>query len=91
MPRTGTAAGDYSLREEQMPFGFDEARDGLLLSFHESCVSAFCGGLHIRPVDANGPDIVSNGLAVSGTAHWMFDRELIGLDDPADPRVATGK
>lgn len=36
---------------------------------------------HIRPVGANGPDIVSNGLALSGTAHWMFDRGLIGLDD----------
>jgi len=36
---------------------------------------------HIRPVEANGPDIVSTGLALSGTAHWMFDRGLIGLDD----------
>lgn len=36
---------------------------------------------HIRPVDANGPDILSNGLALSGTAHWMFDRGLIGLAD----------
>jgi putative restriction endonuclease len=36
---------------------------------------------HIRPVDANGPDIVSNGIALSGTAHWMFDRGLISLDD----------
>jgi putative restriction endonuclease len=36
---------------------------------------------HIRPVEANGPDIVSNGLALSGTAHWMFDRGLIGLND----------
>jgi putative restriction endonuclease len=36
---------------------------------------------HIQPVEANGPDIVSNGLALSGTAHWMFDRGLIGLDD----------
>jgi putative restriction endonuclease len=36
---------------------------------------------HIRPVEANGPDIVSNGLALSGTAHWMFDRGLIGVDD----------
>jgi putative restriction endonuclease len=24
---------------------------------------------HTRPVEANGPDIVSNGLALSGTAH----------------------
>ena len=36
---------------------------------------------HIRPVQANGPDIVSNGLALSGTAHWMFDRGLISLSD----------
>ena len=36
---------------------------------------------HIRPVDKNGPDIVSNGLALSGTAHWMFDRGLISLSD----------
>lgn len=36
---------------------------------------------HIRPVEANGPDIVSNGLALSGTAHWMFDRGLIGVDE----------
>lgn len=36
---------------------------------------------HIRPVEASGPDILSNGLALSGTAHWMFDRGLISLDD----------
>jgi len=36
---------------------------------------------HIRPVEHDGPDIVSNGLALSGTAHWMFDRGLIGLDE----------
>jgi putative restriction endonuclease len=36
---------------------------------------------HIRPVEANGPDIISNGLALSGTAHWMFDRGLISLAD----------
>ena len=36
---------------------------------------------HIRPVEANGPDILGNGIALSGTAHWMFDRGLIGLSD----------
>ncbi len=36
---------------------------------------------HIRPVEANGPDTVSNGIALSGTAHWMFDRGLISLAD----------
>ncbi|MEQ8266980.1 MAG: HNH endonuclease [Parvibaculum sp.] len=36
---------------------------------------------HIRPVQENGPDVVNNGLALSGTAHWMFDRGLISLND----------
>ncbi|WP_426425616.1 HNH endonuclease [Bradyrhizobium genosp. A] len=36
---------------------------------------------HIRPVEAHGPDIISNGIALSGTAHWMFDRGLISLAD----------
>jgi putative restriction endonuclease len=36
---------------------------------------------HIRPVERNGPDIVNNGIALSGTVHWMFDRGLIGLAD----------
>ncbi len=36
---------------------------------------------HIRPVEHNGPDIASNGVALSGTAHWMFDRGLLGFTD----------
>lgn len=36
---------------------------------------------HIRPVEHGGPDSVRNGLALSGTAHWMFDRGLIGFKD----------
>ncbi len=36
---------------------------------------------HIRPVEHDGPDIVSNGIALSGTAHWMFDRGLVGISD----------
>jgi len=36
---------------------------------------------HIRPVLENGPDAVANGIALSGTAHWMFDRGLISLSD----------
>ncbi|MBD3774671.1 MAG: HNH endonuclease [Rhodobacteraceae bacterium] len=36
---------------------------------------------HIRPVERGGPDSVRNGLALSGTAHWMFDRGLIGFAD----------
>lgn len=36
---------------------------------------------HIRPVEHDGPDITSNGIALSGTAHWMFDRGLVGLSN----------
>ncbi len=36
---------------------------------------------HIRPVAAGGPDSLTNGIALSGTAHWMFDRGLISLGD----------
>lgn len=36
---------------------------------------------HIRPVEYNGPDAINNGIAMSGTAHWMFDRGLISLSD----------
>ena len=36
---------------------------------------------HIRPVEHNGPDIINNGIALSGTAHWMFDRGLITVMD----------
>jgi putative restriction endonuclease len=39
---------------------------------------------HIGPVEANGPDFLGNGIALSGTAHWMFDRGLIGLSDELD-------
>jgi putative restriction endonuclease len=36
---------------------------------------------HIRPVEHNGPDFVRNGLALSRTVHWLFDRGLISIDD----------
>jgi putative restriction endonuclease len=36
---------------------------------------------HIRPVERGGPDIITNGIALSGTVHWMFDRGLIGIGD----------
>lgn len=34
---------------------------------------------HIRPVESAGNDSVRNGLALSGTLHWMFDRGLISV------------
>lgn len=43
---------------------------------------------HIRPVERGGPDIVNNGLALSGTVHWMFDRGLISLADDLEILVS---
>ena len=36
---------------------------------------------HIKPVEHGGPDSIQNGIALSGTAQWMFDRGLIGFSD----------
>lgn len=36
---------------------------------------------HIWSVETGGPDVVQNGLALSATAHWLFDRHLISLTD----------
>jgi putative restriction endonuclease len=43
---------------------------------------------HIRPVEANGPDTITNGVALSGTAHWMFDRGLISFSDDMEILVS---
>jgi putative restriction endonuclease len=43
---------------------------------------------HIRPVEHNGPDDVRNGIALSGTVHWMFDRGLISLSDDLEVLVS---
>lgn len=38
---------------------------------------------HIRPVGGghSGPDSVRNGIALSRTMHWMFDRGILSLTD----------
>ena len=84
-------------RERSAYFGSRIVRDRnfrriILRAYDERC--AFSGlrlingggraeveAAHIRPVEENGPDRVSNGIALSGTAHWMFDRGLIGIAD----------
>ena len=44
---------------------------------------------HIRPVADRGPDSVRNGVALSGTVHWMFDRRLISVDDDYSLLIAS--
>jgi putative restriction endonuclease len=36
---------------------------------------------HIVPIERGGSDSVQNGIALSGTVHWMFDRGLLSLAD----------
>ena len=44
---------------------------------------------HIRPVSQDGPDSIRNGLSLSSTMHWMFDRGLLSIDN--DFRILKAK
>lgn len=46
---------------------------------------------HIKPVGDghNGPDSIRNGLALSKTVHWMFDRGLLSID--SNFKILTAK
>ena len=46
---------------------------------------------HIWGVAEGGPDVVQNGIALSATAHWLFDRHLISLDDECRLLVSHNK
>ena len=46
---------------------------------------------HIWPVAEGGPDIVPNGIALSSTVHWLFDRHLISLTDDLGLLVAHNR
>ena len=44
---------------------------------------------HIIPVERGGNDSIQNGIALSGTVHWMFDRGLLSLTD--DFRILSSR
>jgi putative restriction endonuclease len=46
---------------------------------------------HIRPVERQGSDSVRNGLALSGTLHWMFDRGLLSVADDGSILISRNK
>lgn len=46
---------------------------------------------HIWSVADGGPDIVQNGIALSATIHWLFDRHLISLTDDLGLLVSHNK
>lgn len=43
---------------------------------------------HILPVAENGPDSPRNGIALSRTVHWMFDRGFLSIADSGEILVA---
>ena len=44
---------------------------------------------HIRPVAQDGPDSPRNGIALSRTLHWAFDKGLLSLED--DGRILIAR
>ena len=46
---------------------------------------------HIWAVGDGGPDTVQNGIALSATIHWLFDRHLISLTDDYGVLVSHNK
>ena len=48
-------------------------------------------GAHIWAVAEGGPDVVQNGIALTATVHWLFDRYLISLTDEYDLLIADDK
>ncbi len=46
---------------------------------------------HIWSVADGGPDVVQNGIALSATAHWLFDRHFISLDDDCRLLISHNK
>jgi putative restriction endonuclease len=45
---------------------------------------------HIVPVEHSGPDSVRNGIALSRTVHWLFDRGMLSLTDEGEILYARG-
>jgi putative restriction endonuclease len=74
------------------PFRDQAFRRAVRIAYENRCaltgISLINGGgrpevqaAHIRAVEDNGPDSVRNGLALSGTMHWLFDRGLISVSE----------
>lgn len=58
------------------------AISGLRLVDHAGSFEAEAA--HILPVASGGPDTLNNGIALSRTLHWMFDRHLISVSESLD-------
>lgn len=69
-------------RKVREAYGFRCAMSGLML--RNGGGRPEVQAAHIRPVENQGSDSVRNGLALSGTLHWMFDRGLISVADDCE-------
>jgi len=45
---------------------------------------------HILPVAKNGPDSVRNGIAMTASFHWLFDRGMISITNDYTILIADG-
>jgi HNH endonuclease len=45
---------------------------------------------HILPVERQGPDSPRNGIALSRTVHWLFDRGILSISDKGKILIARG-
>jgi putative restriction endonuclease len=84
---TSRAVRDKSFRRTVLR-AYDERCAFTGLKFINGGGRAEVNAAHIQPVERNGPDIIHNGIALSGTIHWMFDRGLIGLSDDLEILVS---
>ncbi|MCE8036373.1 HNH endonuclease [Halomonas sp. MCCC 1A11062] len=62
---------------------------GLYLADHAGNLEV--QGAHIWAVADGGPDMIQNGIALTATVHWLFDRHLISLSDNYELLIADGK
>ncbi|WP_422071959.1 HNH endonuclease [Tranquillimonas rosea] len=64
-------------RKVREAYGYRGAKSGLML--RNGGGRPEVQAAHVRPVESQRSDSVRNGLALSGTLHWMFDRGLISV------------
>lgn len=76
-------------RDVRKAYGFRCAFTGL--SIRNGGGRPEVDGAHIWEVRDGGPDVVQNGIALSKTAHWMFDRGLIRVQDDFSLQISDNK
>jgi len=85
LPRIDHEESDaLRVEEGQTPFEYEVSRERQILSGSRAIRSPIFRKLVLN----KGPDSVQNGIALSGTVHWMFDRGLLSLADDMEIMVS---